>query len=356
MGRKITPGLRKRGEVWHIEKTIKGVRLFESTGESDLEKAEQYLAKRIEEVRQEKVWGVRKKRTFSEAAARYLLENELKRSIGRDADCLKVVMPYIGQLELDRVHAGTLDPFIANRKADGISAGTINRDLAIVRRVLNLAAGLWRDEEGKPWLDTPPMLSMVKGEHRKPRPITWSEQERLLKGMPKYLAEMSLFALQTGLRDQEICGLRWEWEYEITGIQATVFVIPEAKAKNARERIVPLNAVARSIVESRRGNGSDFVFDLDGGKLSRMNNKAWRKARDEAGLKDLRVHDLRHTFGMRLRSAGVSLEDRQDLLGHYAGRITTHYSKVEIARLIECVELLCKEGSKPEMTLVRKKA
>ena len=200
------------------------------------------------------------------------------------------------------------------------------------------------------------MLSMVKGDHRKPQPISWNEQERLLKGMPKYLAEMSLFALQTGLRDQEICGLRWEWEYEITGLQATVFVIPEAKAKNARERIVPLNAVARSIVESRRGNCSDFVFDLDGSKLSRMNNKAWRKAREEAGLKELRVHDLRHTFGMRLRSAGVGLEDRQDLLGHYAGRITTHYSKVEIARLIECVELLCKEGSKPEMTLVKRRA
>jgi integrase len=165
---------------------------------------------------------------------------------------------------------------------------------------------------------------------------------------------MSLFALQTGLRDQEICGLQWEWEYEITGLQTTVFVIPEAHAKNARERIVPLNTVARAIIETRRGNGSDFVFDLDGSKLSRMNNKAWWKARDEAGLKNLRVHDLRHTFGMRLRSAGVSLEDRQDLLGHYAGRITTHYSKVEIARLIECVELLCREGNKSEMTLVKR--
>jgi hypothetical protein len=89
MGRKITPGLRKRGEIWHIEKTVKGVRLFESTGESDLEKAEQYLAKRIEEIRQEKVWGVRKKRTFNEAAAKYLLDYEHKRSIGRDANCLK---------------------------------------------------------------------------------------------------------------------------------------------------------------------------------------------------------------------------------------------------------------------------
>ena len=43
-----------------------------------------------------------------------------------------------------------------------------------------------------------------------------------------------------------------------------------------------------------------------------------------------RVHDVRHTFGMRLRAANVSYEDRQDLLGHHEARITTHYSRVDI--------------------------
>ena len=40
----------------------------------------------------------------------------------------------------------------------------------------------------------------------------------------------------------------------------------------------------------------------------------------------VRIHDLKHTFGRRLRAAQVSLEDRQDLLGHKSQRITTHYS------------------------------
>ena len=76
------------------------------------------------------------------------------------------------------------------------------------------------------------------------------------------------------------------------------------------------------------------------------------KARIESGLVDVRVHDLRHTFGQRLRSAGVSHEDRQDLLGHKNGSITTHYSKAEIANLIACAERLCEER-KPELTLIR---
>lgn len=115
-------------------------------------------------------------------------------------------------------------------------------------------------------------------------------------------------------------------------------------------------SVVRAIIDARRDNGAEFVFDLNGEKLSRMTNKAWRKARQAAGLREVRVHDLRHTFGMRLRAAGVGLEDRQDLFGHHAGRITTQYSRVEIARLIECAELLCSEARKPEITLVKRPA
>jgi integrase len=71
-----------------------------------------------------------------------------------------------------------------------------------------------------------------------------------------------------------------------------VFLIPEERAKNGRERIVPLNAIARSIIDSRRSRG-EYVFELKGKRLSRMNNKAWLKAREAAGLKEVRVHDLR---------------------------------------------------------------
>ena len=72
-----------------------------------------------------------------------------------------------------------------------------------------------------------------------------------------------------------------------------------------------------------------------------VRNHAWKKARDRAGLPEVRVHDLRHTFGHRLRAAGVSFEDRQDLLGHKSGRITTHYSAPDLVRLLEAANRLC---------------
>ena len=69
MARKRTPGLRKRGRFWHIDKRIRGFgTLRESTGTGELEEAERYLARRLEEIRQASVYGVRPRRTFREAA------------------------------------------------------------------------------------------------------------------------------------------------------------------------------------------------------------------------------------------------------------------------------------------------
>ena len=67
------------------------------------------------------------------------------------------------------------------------------------------------------------------------------------------------------------------------------------------------------------------------------------------------MHDLKHTFGRRLRAAGVSFEDRQDLLGHRSGRITTHYSAAELSRPIEAGDQVCeRRGEQPELVVLRR--
>jgi integrase len=347
---KPTPGLRKRGNFWHIEKVIAGQPLCESTKETSLENAERYLAKRIATIKNFRVYGELPKRTFDEAAARYIDDDTGKKSLPRDIVSIKAVFPYIGNLALESVHAGTLDRFVSDRQAAGISAGTIRRDLSVVRQILKLACLKWREPNGEPWLKSVPMMPSVKGEKpRQARPITHEEQARLFPLLPDYLAEMALFAVHTGCRDQEICGLQWAWEHKVNGDNTTVFILPGNITKNGKERIIPLNAVARSIVEARRQVGGEHVFSLNGKRLQRMNNRAWQQARIAAGMPSVRVHDLRHTFGNRLRYAGVSYEDRQDLLGHHAGRITSHYCKADIYRLIEAVELLTKADTSPTL-------
>ena len=165
---------------------------------------------------------------------------------------------------------------------------------------------------------------------------------------------MALFAVNTGCRDSEICNLRWEWEVDVPQLGTSVFIVPGARVKNGDEWLVVLNRVARSVVEARRGINPSYVFTYDGHPIKRMLTSGWLRARIKAGLPQVRVHDLKHTFGRRLRAAGVSFEDRQDLLGHRSGRITTHYSAVEFSRLLEGANSVCdiKHGQ-PELLVMR---
>ena len=89
MGRKRVSGLIMRAGVWHIDKVIFGRRICQSTGTSQLEEAERRLARVMEETRQAQVYGVRPSRTFEQAAAKFVLENQHKRSIGDDVSRLK---------------------------------------------------------------------------------------------------------------------------------------------------------------------------------------------------------------------------------------------------------------------------
>ena len=359
MGRKTTPGLCKRGGIWHIDKVFRGRRICESTGTSNLKEAETYLARRIEETRQASVYGIRPTRIFKLAATRYLKEHQHKRSIATDAKSLVQVMSFIGNLSLESVHMGTLQPFIEATRRRGLKSKSINLVLGIVRRVLNLAASDWRDEHNLTWLHTAPKIKILPvTDAREPYPLIWDEQAKLFQELPNHLARMALFKVNTGCRDGEVCGLRWEWEVPVPELDTSVFIIPKEWTKNTRERLVVLNQVAKSIVEEVRGGHPQFVFTYKGHAIQTMNNTAWQKARERAGVQQVRVHDLKHTFGRRLRAAGVSFEDRQDLLGHKSGRITTHYSKAEIQSLIDAANSVCEQESRksPALVLLRRLA
>ena len=163
---------------------------------------------------------------------------------------------------------------------------------------------------------------------------------------------MALFAVNTGCRDQEICNLRWEWEIAIPELSCTVFIIPGKKVKNRDDRLVVLNNIAKEVVNEMRGVHPDYVFSYKGKCVGKMLRSAWRKARERAELLQVRVHDLKHTFGRRLRAVGVSFEDRQDLLGHRSGRITTHYSGAELSNLIAAANKVCNGESTPVLTML----
>ncbi len=390
MARKAITGLYEKGGVWQIDKVYRGERIRESTGTGDREEAEQYLIHMLERLRQEKVYGVRKIRTWEEAATRYLIESKDQPSIHLTALCMKQLHPFLGHLPLTHIDDQALEPFIKDRlttkvlECGKVEKAVTNRtiNIAIERavRVLTLCARKWRDDDRRPWLDSVPMLKKLeeKKSSRKPYPMSWEEQSILFGELPGHLQTMALFKVNTGCREQEVCKLRWDWEIAVPELGTSVFLIPadfggrhaRSGVKNGDERLVVLNSVAKSIIEKQRGSSREWVFPYNGTAMHRMNDSAWKKARVRAaklwqeenlrpahpGYASIRIHDLKHTFGRRLRAAGVTEEDRKSLLGHKNGSITSHYSGAELGKLIEAANMVSTTDSRgPVLTILKRK-
>ena len=166
-----------------------------------------------------RVWHIDK---VNETETKYLKENQHKRSLERDAPALATLDPYIGELPLQRVHHDTLQPFVRARLVKGISPGTINRDLAVVRRILNVSARLWRDASDRTWLETPPLIQMQRHPNKRlPYPLSIDEERLLFSELEAHLARMALFKVNTGLREQEVVNIRWAWETKVPELEDT---------------------------------------------------------------------------------------------------------------------------------------
>jgi integrase len=348
------------------------------------------LIHKLEQLRQQKVYGIRQIRTFREAATRYILEHKDQPSIKLTALCLQQVDRYIGDLLLTHIDDQALEPFIKDRLAGGVdgkgnqikgvSNRTINIAIERVIRVLSLCVRKWRDEERRPWLDSVPLLTKLeeKRSSRKPYPMSWEEQSILFGELPAHLQTMALFKVNTGCREQEVCRLRWDWEIQVPELGTSVFLIPsdfggrheKSGVKNRDERLVVLNSVAKSIIDRQRGISKEWVFPYNGTAMHRMNDSAWKKARVRAaklwqeknlrpphpGYASIRIHDLKHSFGRRLRAAGVTEEDRKALLGHKNGSITSHYSGAELGNLIDAANKVSATDSRgPVLTILKRR-
>jgi integrase len=350
-----TPGiLCDRAGERTINKQYKGERIFARLGKVTQDSAENWLRARQSELdaRRENELREGAEQLFAAAAQKYLIECKQReiRTLDVISYHVTILLPYIGSLPLKDVCNDSLEAFKDGRVIEGAKNATINRSLEVVRTVLNRAARVWRTN-GKPWLSSSPLIEMLdeRKQRRPPYPITWSEQAELMKHLPAHLQRMVLFALNCGARDDNVCRLKWAWERKVPELERSVFVIPAAEFKGQRPHVLVLNDVAAKIVEECRGVHDEFVFVWRRERVKNikdepvmayqpvqtMNNTAFQNARRAAKLVRARVHDLRHTFGQRLREAGVTEEDRALLLGHALTGMPQHYATATIARLVE---------------------
>ena len=343
----------------------------------DYEEAHQYLTGQRVAIRAQYQTGKRPAKTLEEGATRLLQDKQAAGmpSVQTDAYMLVPLVEMFGSLTLRDVSTEALAPFVEARRTAGMKNKTINNALGTVNRICTLAATKWRLPNGLTWLASAPKVDLLPlDDQRPPRPITWAEQSTLMSELPAHLKETALFVLNTGVRENVACQLRWEWEVPVTlrpGLTVSVFVVPRLYVKGRkRERLVICNSVAQEIVEAQRGRHAERVFTWchqtkpGSAKVPKrfpvdsMNNTAWQMARARAGLGDLHVHDLRHTVGMRLRHAGISERTQDEILWHNRRDMTTHYAIAQVREVYDALEAIKREGEEGEtlnlLALVRR--
>jgi integrase len=348
-----------------IDKQYRGHRLFERLGPVSQDEAETQLRQRQASIDRQRDNALRQgaEQLFRLAAGKYLLELKAAadvRTIDTISGHILLLNEWMGDEPLRQVSNDSFTAFkagrLAGRTVDGkacraVKPATVNRTLEVARTVLNRAARVWRTDQGLPWLGAAPLIEMLDetATKRPPRPLSWADQAELLPELPAHLQRMVLFAVNTGARDENLCGLKWEWEVQVPEVGRSVFVVPAAEFKSKRAHVLVLNDVAWRIVQEQRGKHTEYVFvyrrervkNVDDEpamkyrRVATMNNTGFQAAREAAGLASVRVHDLRHTYGQRLREAGVPEEDRALLLGHAIEGMPQHYATATVARLVE---------------------
>ncbi|RVU83862.1 hypothetical protein EOL70_13620 [Leucothrix sargassi] len=356
MAKRTLPGLIKRKNgIWHIDKELKySGRLCKTTGTRDYDEAERRARLWISEAEEHAIHGKPSRITFDDACLMYY-ERIKKPSIKNDLNDLRKVVEFLGQFYLDEIVNASLEPYIEYQREfggynnKGAKATTINRSIRTTNRLLNLCATEWRDEYNKPYLATAPTLKQIPENDKKPtHPIEYQEESRLLNAFSDDYKDLWNFATNTGLREQTQANLRWEWEVNLPMINTRAFIIPGEYLKYGRnitgsgEWLLVLNSTAIGIIDRWKGRDEEFVFPSPkGGKFNRFRNTHFKNARASVNLSHIDWHSARATFSTRLRAAGVGNEDRQQLMAHSTGNITTDYSWADVQILLNCVEKLC---------------
>jgi integrase len=316
---------RKDSQFYWMTFKINGKKVHESTKTANKKLAERIHAKRLTEISEGRWFpNEAKRRTFEELRDRYMKEyaipNKAHRTIEKDKCSFKRLSEFFGGCTLAEITPQKIANYKRLRRESGIKPATLARELELLRAALNIAVREWE------WLEVNPFwkvrIEQPKG--HKERWVTLKEQESLLEASPAWLRDIILFALNTGMRQDEILSLKWS---QVDMLRRTVTLL---ETKNKEKRTIPLNQTALGLLRAKGKirHISGYVFASEAGTKIHARNllRAFYSARRKAGLEDVRFHDLRHTFATRLVQSGVDLYVVKELLGHKSLKMTMRYA------------------------------
>lgn len=291
-----------------------GRRHRKSTGTDDKELAQTLAAKWRQESFMEHHFGVIPDIPFQDALLRYAKERERQNAKSYRQSLkyrLQFLLDRFGELNLSQITAATLQDF-AEERLETKKGETVQKELSTIRAILNKAR-----REGR--LAIVPPFPRIRKEPGRCRWLSVAEERRLILAAAKHLKPLIAVAIDTGGRRSEL--LELDWCNVDLGRGRITFV----KTKNGENRTIRLTSRAKMVLEKLGQKETGPVFTY-GGKAMKEVKTSFQKAREKAGLEDVRFHDLRHTFASRLVQQGVSLYEVMHLTGHKSVSMVQRYA------------------------------
>lgn len=259
------------------------------------------------------------------------------RSWKTDETMLRVhILPAIGRLTIDRIGSDDIATVVSTMQANGKAPGTCNRVIVLLRYIFNLAKK-WN----VPGVSANPTHGMALApDVQRQRFLTPDETRRLLAALDAddntLAANAIKLLLLTGGRRNEITHAKWDY---IDWERRTLLV---PLAESGKPRTIALSCAAIALLESLpRIEGNQYIFPSPRtGRPAPSLFMPWDRIRRRAGLNDLRLHDLRHSFASFLVNKGVSLYVVQGLLGHTQVRMTQRYAHLAPQTLLDAAEVV----------------
>lgn len=269
------------------------------------------------------------------------------------------ILPVLGKKALNEVTQQDVADLRRKLMAEGLANGTVNRHLATLRAMFNLASK-WEVHEGRNPAASPGMLREV---HRD-KYLSPAETQALVRALDadqdQTAAAVLVLLVVTGARRSEAMLAKWE----NVDLERGLLTVP--RSKSGRPRHIPLSpfavvvlqrqfarcqaeererevemakAVARGEAQVGDGDGPNpYVFPsrkVPGQPVEGVRG-AWARAKKAAGLpEDLRIHDLRHSFASVLANLGTPLNEIGTVLGHTQLSTTLRYAHHAPQRLID---------------------
>lgn len=229
------------------------------------------------------------------------------------------ILPDLGRLKVKDVRPADIDAL--HRAISMRRKIRANRVVEVLSKAFSLATR-W---EWRP--DNPCDGVRHNPEEPRSRYLRSDELTRLAAALDQHSEQTSADAIRlmllTGARRGEVLGATWS----MFDLEHGIWIKPSAHTKQRREHRVPISAAALDVLCRRKSIATGaFVFPgRNGGPLTDV-KRTWQAVRSEAGLPDVRLHDLRHTYASLLASAGQSLPIIGALLGHTQPQTTARYA------------------------------